>query len=64
VSVGLPAIRVVGRQFKPTSSLLRILSPWIKKNRVKLTQSQALGIIVQREHKLSSRGTRKGIRFG
>jgi NOL1/NOP2/fmu family ribosome biogenesis protein len=45
VSVGLPAIRVVGRQLKPTSSLLRILSPWIKKNRVKLTQSQALELL-------------------
>jgi len=60
VSVGLPAIRIIGRQFKPTSSLLRILSPWIKKNRVKLTQTQALELLSKGSIGFPTRGHEKG----
>lgn len=54
VSVGLPAIRKVGRHLKPTSSLLRLLSPWIKKNRVRLTHSQAMELLCRGSIKVST----------
>ncbi len=60
VSVGLPAIRIVGRQLKPTSSLLRILSPWIKRNRVKLTQTEALELLSKGVICLPTREEEKG----
>lgn len=41
VSVGLPILRRVGRYLKPTSAALRLLSPWISRNRISLEAKQA-----------------------
>ncbi len=40
-SVGLPLLRQVGSHLKPTSVGLRLLSPWITRNRLSLTDQDA-----------------------
>jgi NOL1/NOP2/fmu family ribosome biogenesis protein len=51
VSAGIPFLRKVQRWWKPTTSCLRILSPWIRFNRVLLSRGEAWRLL--REGRLS-----------
>jgi hypothetical protein len=50
VTVGIPFARRIGRRhIKPTSSALRLLSPWITRNRVTLDEAGALRLLARGE---------------
>ena len=56
VTVGLPLLRKVGRHLKPTSAALRLLSPWVTRNRLSLEPAQATELVqtggIKLEHDL------------